>query len=211
MTTENIPGQPDFETPHLDPSEGSSASPGYSGSSEMHDELSSVETTPPPMSEGAYSIPGSKRNSSNSNVFSRSYRSTHSSSYAESVVSPGFPPQRLSGVNDFRPTTSGTDDGVLAAATAGLTFVGTPRTRPSMTDSDIPPVPPLPQQYQSFNSKSSDSTLTNVYNPLNMHQAFTQQVSDERHHSEASEDKRMDDYNANDSIGEEVGMFRMEE
>ena len=212
MTTEASAAQSDLEAPQLDPSEGSSASPGYSGSSDMHDELSSVETTPPPTSEAVYSIPSSKRHSANSTGISRSYRSVHSSSYAESLVSPGFPPQRLSGVNDFRPSTSGTDDGGLAAATAGLNVFGTPRTRPLTMTSDIPPVPPLPQQYQSYNSKSSDSTLTNVYNPLNMHPlAFTQQLSDERSRRASGGDRRKDDFDGHDSHMEDEGMFKMEE
>ena len=209
MTVETPSGTSELEAPQIDPSEGSSGSPGYSGSSEMHDELSSVETTPPPMSEAAFSIPDSKRHSNSSTGLSRSYRSVHSSSYADSVLSPGLPPHRLSGVSDFRPATSGTDDGALAAATAGLNFLGTPRTRPSTMASDIPPVPPLPQQYQSFNSKSSDSTLTNVYSPFNMHsQAFTQQLSDERGRRDASAERQIDE--SHDTHMEEEGMFKME-
>ena len=211
MNVETMVPQCETEALQLDPSEGSSASPGYSGSSEMQDELSSVETTPPPMSEAVYSIPGSKRHSNSSTGLSRSYRSVHSSSYAESVLSPGFPPQRFSGVSDFRPSTSGTDDGALAAATASLNVFGTPRTRPVTVGSEIPPVPPLPQQYQSYNSKSSDSTLTNVYNPLHMHQAFTQQLSDERSHREISDDRRKDEFGNSHMEDEEMGMFKMEE
>lgn len=205
MTAESLPaGQSEIEASMIDPSEGSSASPGFS-SSEMQDELSSVETTPPPMSEAAFPVPDSKRFSTSSNGFSRSYRSIGSSSYTESVLSPGLPPHRLSGV-DFRPSTSGTDDGTLAAAAAGLTFnSGTPRTKPSYLGADVPPVPPLPQQYQSFNSKSSDSTLTTVYNPLlQLHPTtLTQNLSDERNSRDGNYDKdiQMDD--------EE--MFRMEE
>ncbi|EXJ81963.1 hypothetical protein A1O1_08030 [Capronia coronata CBS 617.96] len=206
MTVENMTmGQSDNEASFNDPSDGSSASPGFS-SSEMQDELSSVETTPPPMSEAAYPVPGSKRFSiSGNHGFSRSYRSIPSSSYAESVVSPGLPPHRFSGV-DFRPSTSGTDDGTLAAAAAGLTFnSGTPRTKPTFLGVDVPPVPPLPQQYQSFNSKSSDSTLTTVYNPLlQLHPpTLTQNLSEERNYRGSNDAKeiQMDD--------EE--MFRMEE
>lgn len=205
MTSESLTsGQSENESSQIDPSEASSRSPAFS-SSEMHDGVSSVETTPPPMSEGAYPVPTSKRYSTSSNGFSRSYRSVQSSSYAESVLSPGLPPHRLSGV-DFRPSTSGTDDGTLAAATAGLTFnSGTPRTKPVYLSSDVPPVPPLPQQYQSFNSKSSDSTLTNVYNPLlQLHPpTLTQNLSDERNYRGFGEDK--------DIHMEDEEMFRMEE
>lgn len=206
----NVDGPTEMEQAQFDPSEASSASPEYSGSSEIHDELSSVETTPPPMSEG-YPVPNSKRYSASSNGLSRSYRSVHSSSYADSVVSPGFPPQRLSGVSDFRPTTSGTDDGALAAATAGLNFSNTPRTRPSVVASDVPPVPPLPQQYQSYNSKSSESTLTNVYNSMGMHNpAFTQNISDERHYRDSGYDRK-DDFSRGTSHGEDEEMFKMDE
>lgn len=209
----NINAEANAEMEHsvVDPSETSSVSPEYSSSEiENHDELSSVETTPPPMSEG-YPVPESKRYSASSNGLSRSYRSVRSSSYADSVVSPGFPPQSLSGVSDFRPTTSGTDDGALAAATAGLNFSSTPRTRPSLTGSDVPPVPPLPQQYQSFNSKSSDSTLTNVYNSMGMHTAaFQQNLSDERNYRDGSH-PRNDDLPRRTSHGEDEEMFRMDE
>lgn len=198
---------PDMEM-HVDQSEASSTSPGFSGSSEVPDELSSVETTPPPMSEHTYPVPDAKRFSSGSTGFSRSYRSIPSSSFAESNISPGLPPQRFSGV-DFRPSTSGTDDGSLAAATAGLSFHGTPGTRP-IHGGDIPPVPPLPQQYQSYNSKSSSSTLTNVYNPLDMHlPSLTQNISDERGYKADKHERKRSSANEPSHLKEE-GMFEME-
>lgn len=162
---------------HIHDSEGSSVSPGFSGSSEMQDEFSSTETTPPPMSDAAVSVPSSKRFSSGSGGFSRSYRSIPSSSFAESVVSPGLPPQRFPSV-DHRPTTSGTDDGGLAAAAELLNF-GTPRTRPTQMSSDVPPVPPLPQQYQFASRLSGNTSTPTVFNPLGMH-PLTQPLSDER-------------------------------
>jgi hypothetical protein len=195
---------------HIHDSEGSSASPGFSGSSEMQDELSSTETTPPPMSDAAVSVPSSKRFSSSSAGFSRSYRSVPSSSFAESVASPGLPPQRFSN-GDHRPTTSGTDDCGLAAAAELLNF-GTPRTRPTQMPSDVPPVPPLPQQYQFANRLSGNISTPTMFNPLGMH-PLTQPVSDERdvkmqehdvtpqgnHHGSVNMDEDEDD------------MFRMEE
>lgn len=195
----------------MEQSEASSNSPEFSGSSEIHDDLSSVETTPPPMSDHAYPVPDSKRLSNGSNGFSRSYRSVASSSYAESIISPGLPPQRFSGV-DLRPSTSGTDDGSLAAATAGLTFHGTPGSRPTYLSGDIPPVPPLPQQYQSYNSKSSGSTLTNVYNPLAMQlPSLTQQLSDEREYKEDKHELRKDSSARASSHVRDDLMFVMEE
>lgn len=199
MNTEVTSANP--EASQADPSEVSSGSPLYSGSSDLQEELSSVETTPPPMSEAAYPVHDGKRYSTQSSTgFSRSYRSIPSSSFAESAISPGLPPHRLSGVNDFRPGTSGTDDSGLAAAAELLNF-GTPRTRPTNVLSDVPPVPPLPQQYQSLNHNLSGSTSTTVYNPLGMHQ-----ISDER-------DLRVEEETQNHAhtSNEDDEMFRMEE
>jgi len=214
MNAENLALQAELEASQIDPSEGSSASPEFSGSSEMQDEVSSVETTPPPMSEAAYPVPDSKRFSTGSTGFSRSYRSIPSSSYAESVLSPGLPPHRFSGA-DFRPSTSGTDDGGLAAAAAGLSFASTPRMKPSYLGPDVPPVPPLPQQYQSFNSKSSDSTLTNVYNPLLQifPPTLTQNLSDEREYRDgrSGADGPKDHDGSIDVLMDDEEMFKMEE
>ena len=193
---------------HIEHSETSSASPVFSGSSDPSDELSSVETTPPPMGDRGYPVPNHKRYSSSSNGFSRSYRSIPSSSFAESAISPGLPPQRLSGA-DFRPGTSGTDDGGLAAAAELLNF-GTPRTNALQMGSDIPPVPPLPQQYQSYNSRLSFSHHTpTVFNPLSMHPpALTQPISEVRAFRLDRDEGRKNSVQAH--IDEE-GMFRMEE
>lgn len=53
MNAESSADLPDVDVPPAtaEPSEASSASPEYSGSSEMQDEISSVETTPPPMGD----------------------------------------------------------------------------------------------------------------------------------------------------------------
>ena len=155
-------------------SEGSSASPGFSGSSEFQDESSSTETTPPPTSEGGYPVPDRKRFSTSS--YSRSYHSIPSSSYVGSVPSPGLIPHR--GSVDYRPATSGTDDSQLAAAAAELLVFGTPRSRPVAMSPDVPPVPPLPEQYQRLSGAMATPT---VYSPLNLHPGgLTQQLSDER-------------------------------
>ena len=165
------------EQAHVQESEGSSASPGYTGSSDMQEELSSAETSPPPMSD-AYAVPDAKRTSASSAAFSRSYRSNLASSYGESVISPGLPPQRYS--VEYRPGTSGTDDGGLAAAAELLNF-GTPRTRASISSPDVPPVPPLPERYQPARSLATSSLTPTMYNPLCMHPpALTQQLSEER-------------------------------
>ena len=178
----------------------------------MQDELSSTETTPPPMSDAAVSVPSnSKRFSSGSGGFSRSYRSIPSSSFAESVASPGLPPQRFPSV-DHRPTTSGTDDGGLAAAAELLNF-GTPRTRPTQMSSDVPPVPPLPQQYQLANNRlSGNISASAIFNPLGMH-PLTQPLSDERD-VRIREHDLMPPGNHPRSVNmdeDEDDMFRMEE
>lgn len=210
LVTMNADGSTPPDMSHIQDSECSSASPGFSGSSEAQDELSSTETTPPPMSDVAVSVPSSKRFSSSSGGFSRSYRSIPSSSFAESVASPGLPPHKFPSV-DHRPATSGIDDGGLAAAAELLNF-GTPRTRPTQMSPDVPPVPPLPEQYQSANKLLANSSTPTVFNSLGIH-ALTQPISDER-------DVRMQEnastphggYHGNMNMDEdEDDMFRMEE
>jgi hypothetical protein len=211
LVTMNVDStSPPPEPPQIHDSEGSSASPGFSGSSEPQDDLSSAETSPPPMSDGVYPVPDHKRQSTSSAGFSRSYRSIPSSSYAESVVSPGLPPQHYS--VDYRPATSGTDDGGLAAAAELLNF-GTPRTRPALISPDVPPVPPLPERYQPNSRFVATSCETAIYNPLSMHPpALTQQLSDER---EVKSDRYMEGHSG--ALGrahaddDDDGMFKMEE
>ena len=210
MNMDNLETQ---EATHMHDSEGSSASPGFSGSSEVQDDLSSVETTPPPAGDAAYPTPDQKRYSNSSAGLSRSYRSIPSSSYAESLISPGLPPHRFPGV-DMRPTTSGADDGGLAAAAELLNF-GTPRTRPAHMSSDVPPVPPLPERYQAAARLSGNSYTPTVYNPLSMHPpALIQPVSEERGikmgYNEHNHDKFMVYGTAHTDV-EDDGMFRMEE
>ena len=197
------------EVVHNQDSEGSSASPEFSGESELQDELSSTETTPPPMSDAAVSVPNSKRYSAGSAGFSRSYRSIPSSSYAESTTSPALHPRRFSAA-DSRPSTSGTDDGGLAAAAELLNF-GTPRTKPTQLEADIPPVPPLPQQYQNANRLSGFGTAS-IFQPPAMH-ALTQPVSDEREVKMQDDDQTPHaSSHGNVNMDEaEYGMFRMEE
>jgi len=195
---------------HIQDSEGSSASPQFSGSSEIQDELSSAETSPPPMSDSVYHVPDQKRQSNSSYGFSRSYRSVPSSSYAESIVSPSLPPQRYSA--DYRPGTSGTDDGGLAAAAELLNF-GTPRTRPTQVSPDVPPVPPLPERYQTASRLVGNSITPTVYNPLSMHPpSLTQQLSEER---EMKADRHIDGFFETHRHAhrddDDDGMFRMEE
>jgi hypothetical protein len=211
LVTMNADASSPPDASHLQDSEGSSASPAFSGSSEVQDELSSAETTPPPMSDAAVSVPSSKRFSTSSAGFSRSYRSVPSSSFADSATSPGLTPQRLP-TTDNRPSTAGTDDGGLAAAAELLNF-GTPRTRPTQMSADVPPVPPLPEQYQFSNKLLGHNSTPTVFNPLSMH-PVTQPISDERdvkmqEHDLTPQGRYRGDMNMADE--DEDDMFRMEE
>ena len=168
-------------------SDQSSASPAASGSSEMQDdEVSSAETTPPPTSEIPRDIHDSKRYSSNSSVYSRSYQSGPSASVAASSV----PTSAFGSYHQGfarRSSTSGSvhnglpmeDEAGLAAAVELCNF-GTPRTGPVLGD-DIPPVPPLPARYVSHKatpSAGSNGFALGHQNPIAP--SLTSRISDER-------------------------------
>ncbi|KAI9787337.1 MAG: hypothetical protein M1835_002804 [Candelina submexicana] len=153
-------------------SDHSSASPAASGSSEFQD-MSSADTTPPPQLDeadiAAHVAQGSrhgrtKRYSSNSSGYSRSYQSAPSGSGFA-----GSAPNGSAGLshyhqarNDRRPSTSGVDDSgrsttdedeaSLAAAVELLSCsFGTPRSGPVILPPDVPPVPPLPARFLEQN------------------------------------------------------------
>lgn len=157
----------DPETSGGNDSDESSASPTASGASDIHDGMSSVETTPPPTGEEGYLAHGSYRSSrmkrlSGFSGYSRSYQSIPSNSYTGSVTSPS---PRLAhfrhGSVDQRNILSDDDEAGLAAAVELCNF-GTPRTGPVQMSGDVPPVPPLPARYlsQSHSSKISGSLAT---------------------------------------------------
>ncbi|KAJ5523155.1 hypothetical protein N7513_012699 [Penicillium frequentans] len=151
-------------------SEVSSGSP--DASSDVHDGLSSAETTPPPIDEEEeddFEMSGmpanwTKRPSiSNASAFSRSYQSIPSSSYNESAPlhSPTFSHFRQSSI-DTRPSTADTrlhdDDEADLAAAIGLCNFGTPRTGPVSMTPDVPPVPPLPARYLDSSSHPNNQS-----------------------------------------------------
>jgi hypothetical protein len=159
----------------------SSASPAASGISELQDEdLSSVETTPPPMGDQA-DAHDSKRYSTSSSIYSQSYQSVAASSVPTSAY--GSYHQGIA----RRPSTSGslykglpTEDEAVLAAAVELCNVGTPRTGPLFAD-DIPPVPPLPERYASHKATlSSGSNGPTLYHPQPIMPALTSRLSDER-------------------------------
>ena len=179
-------------------SDNSSASPAASRYSELQDDdVSSVETTPPPMNEDIPAADGShlrnsKRYSSASSVFSRSYQSAPSGSVAGSSMptTASFGSFHHVGYQR-RPSTSGTgaayglgpveDEAGLAAAVELCNF-GTPRTGPVHMDPDVPPVPPLPARYASLNMNRylGGSGNTILQQDLGLPHPLTHRISDER-------------------------------
>lgn len=168
-------------------SDQSSSSPAASGSSEIQDEaVSSAETTPPPTGEGPGDIRDSKRYSSNSSVYSRSYQSAPSASLAASSV----PTSAFGSYHQGfarRPSTSGSvygglpieDEAGLAAAVELCNF-GTPRTAAVLGD-DIPPVPPLPARYISHKATpSAGSNGFTLIHQIPTVSSLTCRISDER-------------------------------
>ncbi|KAI9717741.1 MAG: hypothetical protein M1812_004470 [Candelaria pacifica] len=150
----------------------SSASPAASGYSELQD-MSSADTTPPPQMDEAdlatHLAQGprhgrTKRYSSNSSGYSRSYQSAPSGSgFAGSAPngSAGFSHYHqarsegrpsTSGVDDAGRDTADEDEASLAAAVELLSCsFGTPRSGPVMLSPDVPPVPPLPARFLEQN------------------------------------------------------------
>jgi hypothetical protein len=171
----------------------SSASPDASGFSEaQEDDLSSVETTPPPMHE---EVADAKRSSSNnSSVFSRSYQSVPGTSIAASSV----PSSSYGSFHARRPSSSGTaystlqmDDEMGLTAAVKMCSFGTPRSNALQMD-HVPPVPPLPARYASHNASKSIGGSSGRHLPQDlMLQGPVQRLSDERDVHMA--DKKMDD------------------
>ena len=133
------------------------------------EELSSTETTPPPMSDAAYRDP--KRYSNTSSTYSRSYQSVFSSGSMPNSEH-GFGHYRHgSSSSNTRPLTANAalsdryqdeDPQDLAAAVGLLSCsYGTPKTGPTAMATDVPPVPPLPAKYQTkpFATTSNDIAM----------------------------------------------------
>ncbi|KAF2267805.1 hypothetical protein CC78DRAFT_576816 [Lojkania enalia] len=159
-------------------SDHSSVSPPASGSSDLRDELSSTDTTPPPQGEdhAVGSYPRSHYVHRSSKRYSTNSSSAYSQSYQSAVFSDsghGGHFRQWSNVSD-RPTTSGTsvagsyhdeenDQADLAAAVGLLSCsYGTPKTGPTSLPPDVPPVPPLPAKFLGFNNPDSLSGRTTV-------------------------------------------------
>ena len=186
-------------------SDHSSPSPPASGSSDMRDELSSTDTTPPPQLDHAlgslprsnYASRSAKRYSANSSAYSQSYQSTVFSDNGQHGHY-----RHWSNVSD-RPTTSGTsvagsyredenDQADLAAAVGLLSCsYGTPKSGPVLLPPDVPPVPPLPAKFQEYSTSISASSRTTVM-------AQQSSMRDNRRYQHESKDVDMDEYSLAD-------------
>ncbi len=187
-------------------SDHSSASPAASGSSDLHDdEISSVETTPPPLSDDqalaqASSTHGrSKRYSSNSSAYSRSYQSAPSSSVFTGSApsgSSGFGHRRQQS-SEYWSSVSGREDedeAGLVAAVKSLCSFGTPRSGPVHLPPDVPPVPPLPAKFLGQNLQGlSDGTSTPTFKHSFGVPPLTHQLSHEREVSMGRNDGNISD------------------
>lgn len=180
------------ETAKTIESDQSSASPDISATSELHDDdISSAETTPPPVNEASYfhdtfSTVRTKRNSGTSSAFSRSYQSAPSSSFlAGSIPSSSYghhyPNQRRPSTSGVASATVDEDEANLAAAVQSLCSFGTPRTGPVHLPADVPPVPPLPAQYagQNINRLSANIMAPTPFE-FGLPPVATQRTSNER-------------------------------
>lgn len=186
------------EVPKTAESDQSSASPAASGSSELHeDEISSVETTPPPMHEQAYGHDGygmgkSKRHSHNGSGFSRSYQSAPSSSLPHHLpptggsfatqFQPDFRRPSTSGISVTRSAMADEEDASLAAAVQSLCSFGTPRPGHVHLPADAPPVPPVPARFVEESNRMSGHFLPPPSQPDFGLQPppLTHRISDER-------------------------------
>ncbi|MCJ1284125.1 hypothetical protein MMC26_003456 [Xylographa opegraphella] len=197
LVTMNQDAVPAAESAKASDSDNSSASPVPFTPSDPDDddEVSSVETSPPPTSEQADftsydELRNAKRYSNNSSVFSRSYQSAPSTSFAPSSVptAASYGSFRQFGYQR-RPSTPGIsalghgaseEDTALAAAVELCHFNGTPRTGPTLMD-DIPPVPPLPARYASHNAHRPVSGTGYLgMQDLGLPPPLTHRLSDER-------------------------------
>jgi hypothetical protein len=210
-----------------------SNSPPASGS-DLRDDLSSAETTPPPHMDdhpvgsfhshfGHRSI---KRYSANSSAYSQSYQSAVFSD--NGTNNPNNHYRHWSNVSD-RPTTSGTsvagsypDDGNTdqdMAAAVGLLSCsyGTPKSGPVALPPDVPPVPPLPAKFMDFNTRTlSGNTMvtpqqSSMRNSYRFHE--TKDVDMDDDHFADEEDYRQSNSRSRGRPDEDDDAFfgRMEE
>ncbi|KAI9708004.1 MAG: hypothetical protein M1820_004423 [Bogoriella megaspora] len=198
----------------------SSASPAASGSSDPNedDDYSSIATSPPAQAE-EYAPRGgrqglSKRDSSNSSVYSRSYQSVFSSG---SVPTSGFSHFRQWS-HDDRPVTAATsvgsyrDDEESAdlAAAVGLLSCSQASNKPAsaMLPPGAPPVPPVPakfvNQMAGFTSPGSSSATP----PARQPQSTMRDFRFPSYHKEVREIDMEDDRDS--FVDEEIDGRRLE-
>lgn len=196
----------------------SAASPAASGYSEQHDDRSSADTTPPPHAEAFQTTSGlsyrsaSKRYSSGSGGYSRSYQSAGSSGFfAGSVPNGSAFGHNRHGSSDRRPPSSGMnntgqEDRDLAAAVELLScsFGSNGGSRDTRFPDDAPPVPPLPAQYLDQAAFPGTSFL-NSYTARQMPESFT------RGEFLHTQDVKMEDSEADDDEDDRRSRIRSDE
>lgn len=230
---------PLVETPKPVDGDHSSASPATSGSSVVHDDdISSAETTPPPMNDPGHGHDGfamgkPKRHSHHGAGFSRSYQSAPSSSLPRhlppigtSFAIPGQPASRrpsTSGISATRNAMADEDEATLAAAVQSLCSFGTPRLGHVHLPADAPPVPPVPARYVEESNRISGHFPPSLFHPEYELRPppLTHRISDERdirmdgrRRSKADEDDEYDNQSMSHGRSDEDddGVFgRMEE
>lgn len=207
-------------------SDHSSASPAASGSSDTHDGMSSVDTTPPPDANAPYTSHSDfdKRYSNTSSAYSRSYQSVFSD---EGSHGRPYMSHVRQWSTDGRPTTSGTSvtgsyqeheehDRLADALNVLSCSFGTPKSGPVMLPADVPPVPPLPAKYSGQKPdllSGSTTTITPQYHSAPGHNFGTRT---ELAQSEADDMSMADDHderyaNAPHHDYEEAFFGKMEE
>ncbi|KAL9016192.1 MAG: hypothetical protein Q9185_006465 [Variospora sp. 1 TL-2023] len=188
-------------------SDHSSVSPDMSASSELQDDdISSAETTPPPINDPA-------------DFQDRSYQSAPSSSFLAGSVSSSSYGQQYHGQR--RPSTSGLsavyhgavdeDEAGLAAAVQSLCSFGTPRSGPVHLPSDVPPVPPLPPQYAGQNmNRLSENFMTPTLYEIGLPPTASQRISNERG-SKAEDHRRRHQHSEDDDDQNAMNHHRHED
>ena len=164
-------------------SDHSSASPAASRSSDVREEedyISSAETTPPPMNDYYEDADSgrSRRHSSNSSSFSRSYQSAPSFSLPAGDNFGPYQKQLRPSSSGVASTDLGEDEAGLVAAISLCSF-GTLRNGSAQVQDDVPPVPPVPARYREHNAKRLSGILGQVPE-LGLSVPSYQRLSDER-------------------------------
>lgn len=144
-------------------SDHSSASPPASGSSDVREgeyyNISSAETTPPPLNENYHMVEDvdngrSKRYSGNSSSFSRSYQSAPSYSLPAGNNLSHYQQQRSLSSSGGATADVDEEEASLVAAVESLCSFSNPRNGSVLLPEDVPPVPPVPAMYRKYSGNN---------------------------------------------------------